>query len=116
MKITTVPNGQTGVSIVPAPTDWQALSKTLVIEAAFIGSMIAVLTGHGTPDVVSLAWALGATIGVLRLSDIAANAFNVRTYLNAPGSQSNGVMPQAANTPLVSTGNGGNNNASTPTP
>lgn len=117
MKITTerTPE-QTGITVVPTIIDWQALSKTLVIEVAFMGSMVAILTGHATPDIVSLAWALGATIGVLQLSGIAANAFNVRSYLGAPQSMASGVMPQASNTPLVSTTNsGGFTNASTPT-
>lgn len=104
MKVTTP---QSGVSIVPAPTDWQAFSKVLVIEGAFVGAMLAILTGHGSADVVSLTWALGATLGVLRLSDVAANMFNVRSYLSKPDS---GVVPQAANTTLFTTG--GNTNAS----
>ena len=90
-------------SVIPVAFDWQAFSKTLVLELGFIGCTVAVLTGHGSPDIIQLVWALGGTLGVLKLSDTAANVVNVRSYLGNQQAQASGVFPQASNTPLVTT-------------
>lgn len=89
---------------IPAQTDWIATSKTLVLEVAFIGSMCSILAFHNyDANVVNLAWALGGTLGLLRIADIGANIANVRAYLQAPGARQTGVVPQAVNTPLLQT-------------
>jgi hypothetical protein len=85
---------------VPVATDWLAVAKTGAVIAAFLACTADIIVGHATPDVTSLDWALGATIGVLRLADVAANIANVRAFLNKPGS---GVVPQALGTPLITT-------------
>ena len=94
---------------VPAATDWIAVSKVLAIEAAFIGSTAAVLLGHGSPDIIKIVWATGGSLGFLRITELAANVVNVRSFLNKPAS---GVVPQAVGTPLIANpnappGNGG---------
>lgn len=86
--------------------DWSSLSKTLVLEAAFAGTMVAILTGHATPDIDSLAWALGGTLGLLRVTDVVASTVK---------------SGQAATVDVARTGtttgtNGGNGHASTPAP
>lgn len=87
---------------IPAQTDWLALSKTVVIEIAFAASIAAVLTGHDNPDIVQLAWALGGTLGLLRITDVVANVVNIRSYLTKPPSAGQ-TVPTSSNTPLVTT-------------
>lgn len=103
---------------VPAATDWVAVSKVVVIEIAFLSSLAAVLLGHSNQDITNIVWVTGATLGVLRLSDVAANIINVKSFLAKPDT---GVVPQAAGTPLITTSTvqtvqGVANNASAPTP
>lgn len=92
---------------IPAQTDWLALSKTVVIELAFIASVAALLfvplSSLQTTEAEQLAIATGATLGVLRLGDVIANVLNVRAFLAAPAARSSGVVPQAVNTPLIVT-------------
>ena len=102
-------------SSLPAATDWIGVSKVLVLEISFVATMLALLTGHGNTEIVSLAWALGGTLGLLRIGDVAANVINVKSYLSAPAGVMGGVVPQAANTPLMAAptvNNGGTTNAS----
>lgn len=102
---------------VPAATDWMAVSKIVAIEIVFVGSSAVVVLGHGGQGALELAWATGAALGVLRITDILANVVNVKSFLSKPAS---GVVPQAAGTPLVTlptpAATNGAANASPPTP
>ena len=91
------PNSGQSVAV-PAATDWMAVSKIVAIEIVFVGSAAAVVLGHGSTGALDLAWATGAALGVLRITDILANVINVKSFLSKPAS---GVVPQAAGTPLV---------------
>ena len=99
MGIFPTPNSSQTVAV-PAATDWVAVSKTIVIEVGFIGSLISVLLGNHDPNVINIVWATGGVLGLLRMSDIAANVMNVKSFLAKPGS---GVVPQAVGTPLITT-------------
>lgn len=106
-------------AVVPAATDWVAISKTIAIELAFLASTTAIVTGHGSDVIIQLAASTGAALGVLRLADIVANVVNVKSFLNKPAS---GVLPQPTGTPLIqassvnTNSNGGDTNARTATP
>lgn len=104
---------------VPAQLDLIALSKTIVIEAAFLVSVAAPIFGHVSADVLSYCGAVaittGATLGVLRVSDIISNVLNVRAFLGSPVAMAAGVVPQGANTPLsITPPSGASNGGSAP--
>lgn len=66
-------------------TDWIALSKTVAIELAFLGSISVALFAHPSPDVLAfcqmIAVSTGATLGLLQLGTITANALTTNTAL-----------------------------------
>ena len=98
--VTVLPTSNQAVAV-PTATDWVAVSKIVVLEIGFLSTLGALITGHANADITSLAWALGATLGLLRMADIAANIANVRAFLGK--SPVTGVVPQAAGTPLFTT-------------
>jgi hypothetical protein len=99
MNLMMTPQSSQAVAV-PAATDWIAISKTIAIEIVFVGSTAAVIFHPGNPDVISIVWATGLALGVLRISDVVANVINVKSFLAKPAS---GVVPQAAGTPLIAT-------------
>lgn len=109
MNTVPVPNSGQTVAV-PAATDWLAASKTIAIEIVFLASTGAILLGHNDQNIIDIVWATGLALGVLRITDVLANVINVKSFLAKPDS---GVVPQAAGTPLITTGTVVN--ASTPT-
>lgn len=101
-----VPMNTTYTSIIPAPLDWLSLIKTVAIVLVFIVSTLALLFGNlnsvEQQYALQLAVATGATLGVLRITDVVANVLNVRAFLGNQAAQKAGVFPQASNTSLVS--------------